>query len=96
MCSLRILQLLQIHYISEDDYSIRVFGQGCIEPVFRHPCASFVKKKKWQKEGLVIPLEIIHYLEVDFLECSLGSPGLVFGITSCKLKVSRRYHSLII
>lgn len=44
----------------------------------------------------MIPLEIIHYLEVDFLECCLGSPGLVFGITSCKLKVSRRYHSLII
>ena len=47
-----------------------------------------LEKKKWQKDGLVIPLEIIHYLcylEVDFLECSLSSPGLVFGITSCKV-----------
>lgn len=44
----------------------------------------------------MVPLEIIHNLEVDFLECSLRSPGLVFVITSCKLKVSRMYHSLII
>ena len=42
----------------------------------------------------MVPLEIIHNLEVDFLECSLRTPGLVFGITSCKLKVSRMYHSL--
>ena len=36
-------QLSQIRYVSKDDNSIRPFGQGCIELVFRNARVILVK-----------------------------------------------------
>ena len=42
-CVVRNSRLKQIRYVSKDDFSIRPFGQGCIELVFRNARVIFVK-----------------------------------------------------
>ena len=60
-CVVRNSQLSQIRYVSKNDYSIRPFGQGCIELVYRNARVIFVKnmtKTKFRDTTRNVPNEL--------------------------------------
>ena len=84
--------LLYVHCLSKDDYPVRPLGLSCVDLICRHAHVSFIDKMAERRVAL-IPVANTRVRLVDKL--TVRSPVLVSLITTCDMKVSYMYHTLL-
>lgn len=84
--------LLYVHCLSKDDYPVRPLGLSCVDLICRHAHMSFIDKIAERRVAL-IPVANTRVRLVDKL--TVRSPVLVSLITTCDMKVSYMYHTLL-